>query len=237
MEIFKKDSIAIFEKGDDLRESFIMCAENGFVLPFLPIFQANTQELFFTSMFIKQIFDFPTSYYILGFELTFNGKKIKYGGKVHITNTGINLTSIFFAKYLRELINEKKAYLGEKIELNKLFVKLIPRAHLIFAESSEKSVIEKILSINKYPKIIFKNTNLKFFIPIRYPNSQKSDYEKIINLPEDYKELLKLLEYLPLYGYPENVYNPSKIHEFAKQNRKLVLIVENNYLIPLYVRS
>lgn len=237
MDILKKDSIAVFEKGDDLKECFILCAENGFVLPFLPIFRADTQELFLTSMFIKQIFDFPTSYYILGFDLILNGKKIKYGGKIHITNTGINLTSILFAKYLRKLLNEKSTELGEKIELNRLFVKLIPKAHLIFVESSEKSVIERTLNINKYPKIISKNINLRFFIPTKYPNSQKSDYEKIINLPEDYEELLKLLEYLPLHRYPENIYNLSKIHEFVKQNRKLVLIVENNYLIPLYVRG
>lgn len=226
MEIFLHDSIILLEKGDDLKTAFLKSSEENLVFPFLPIFQADTNKFFKTALFIKEILSFPATHYIKGFRIMVEGKEIKYGGKIQITNTGLNITPIFFGI-------ERRKILGEQIliysinEVYEVYVKLIPRMYIAFAEISDESDLEKILSADIYPKFVFKEGEKIFSI---MPTIQN---EHIFELPKDTKDLLEILPYRKIQ-FPDRFYPHESASKLIKENSNLVLIIEDNYLLPLY---
>lgn len=233
MELFKQDFLIELEEKDDLKEAFLLCAENKLVLPFIPIFQSDCKNFFTFSFFTEEIFDLPSSHYIAGFEILLKGKKIKYGGKVHITNTGLNLKSIFFSFGLRKILGKQNPIdISENdFTIKKIFIKLISKSYIIYGESKPEKLREIEEKIKVYPKYIFKTRDdLFFIIPSRY-----KIYEKYLTLPEDFLIILEKIPYKSIHSLGEKKYK--SIEDFlneSKQTKNFILVKQKNYLISLY---
>lgn len=234
MKLHKDDLLIELGKEDDIKEAFLLCSKNNLVFPFLPIFQADCENLFIFSFFTEKIFDFPASHYITGFEISYKGQKIKYGGKVHITNTGINIKALFFSIGMRKILGKHSIYISpDEIRVEKLFTRLIPKSYIIYGTAEDKSEeIKNLSEIKIYPKYIFKNSNETFFfIPSKSMIRYKEKLTK--SLPEESIEILERIPYKKIKSVGGLIKND--ISEFtAKQTRNFALVIEKDYQIPLY---
>lgn len=228
MKLFKEDFLIELERKDDIKEAFLMCSENKLVLPFLPVFQADCENLFMFSFFTEEIFEFPTSHYIRGFEIIYKGQKIKYGGKTHITNIGTIIKSVFLSIGIRKS-GHGIAESVEQIQVDKVLVKLLSKAYIIYGQD-----INELEKLEIYPKYIFKTGNDLFFvIPSRY----KTVHEKYLikNLPKDSSFILEKIPYKRIKSVGEKTYiSTEDFLNKSKQTKNFILVRQKNYLIPLY---
>lgn len=264
MKIFKDEFIILLEEKDSVREAFLSSARFGFVFPFIPLFKVDTEKFFKTSFFVDHMFDFPSAHYILGFTvISSDGNRIKYGGKVHITNTGLDITPLFFGVERKRLCTggtktELLPY-AESFKVETVFVRLIKSARVIFGYITRKSDVEALLRLKTHPKFIFKthHSDPFFLIPVRYISeseevlkefisesgfgSEKHDFSgcqlRVFTLPQDIDILLENLVELDIEAYPQKCFEISSIFELMKLNRNLILVIGRNYLIPLDVRT
>lgn len=239
MELLERDYLMVLDKDDEIRNAFLKAAEHGLAFPFLPLFRSTAEMFFRTSFFVSSVLGFFSSHYILGFEGKIMGRRVKYGGMVHATNVGINMVTIFFGAERRRILGEVSEFMFWPVEVERIFVRLIPRMCVIFGTLRSRADVIRMHEIKGHPKFIVTGTQEKralFLVPSRPSEVAKPGCFEFAEVPGEHE---KVLEMVPcdseIRNYPPKVFRECDVWSLIEQNRNSVLIIDENYIVHLYV--
>ncbi len=211
MKIFHEDFVVEIDADEKIKDVFQKCISEGFVLPIIPVFDVSFRKAFEMDIFPDRIFGFPQEHFICGFEMLWEGRRIKYGGKIYKTNTGLNITPMIFSS-------------GTLI---KILVRLLPRAKIIIYELKEDE--------DKDPKLLHE---AKFIISDRklikcISDSPFSLYDFQIELPGN-TDLLSLIPQPIQEPTVREKIERNKVFRKIKENEKFVLVSKGRYFFLFY---
>lgn len=214
MEILKKDLCLVAHGKEKVKDVFSECSKNGFVFPFLPIFDEDVETLFTTSFFLSRSFGASPSDLIQGFEIELDdGKIIKQGGRMKKTNTGYNLIPIFFGSEKKKFTSSRSPITPPpKFRVKKVYFKLITKGKVVMRKElkeHKKEVVEKIIPLSpEYEVILVRKKDkgereiclLRTEISLLKFEEKEREKEKSIFLPESYSDIYEFLPAGRLYS-------------------------------------
>ncbi len=218
MEILKKDLCLVAYGREKVKDVFSECSKNGFVFPFLPIFDEDVETLFTTSFFLSRSFGASPSDLIQGFEIELDdGRTIKQGGRIKKTNTGYNLIPIFFGSEKRKFVSSRNPITPPpKFRVKKVYFKLITKGKVVrekvVINEHKKEMIERIIhSLHESEVILIRKKKkdkeeekeicfLRTEVSLLKFEEKEREKEKSIFLPDAYSDIYEFLPAGRLYS-------------------------------------
>lgn len=253
MEIYSEDFIICLKGSDYINEAFIESAKKGLVFPFLPFADMKISDAFRIGWIKEKIFGFYSFHFISGFEIkTEKFGKIRYGGKIYKTNTGLNIINIFFGKTEGKIEGkiegktenegtENEKIIDEEISdfsLEKVYIKLLPYSSLFIRKKKMNDInLNDIKNLEvlarKEEEEEEEENDFFFFFYDSSPEIENYADAERFELPKDYHKILDILPRKKIRHF----YKAANIQELlliirSEQGKNLIISKKNrNFLI------